>query len=81
LEVWWIAGFPNETCAASVRRNHERISGFAGLRFPIGDLAKRETVGANVIKNDEAMIDRRSFRAGNERWLIRRCALRVGVSS
>ena len=46
MKVLWIANFPNETRAASVRRDHERISDFAGLRFPIGDLAEGETIGA-----------------------------------
>jgi hypothetical protein len=46
LKVWWIADFPNETRAASVRCDYEGISGFAGLRFPIGDLAEGETIGA-----------------------------------
>jgi hypothetical protein len=39
-----------------VRRNHERISGFAGLRFPIGDLAKREAIGDNIVENDKTVI-------------------------
>jgi len=73
--------FPNQTCPTSIRCDYEGISLVARLDLEIGDLAKCETIGCNVIKNDETTIDRRSFRAGNERWFVRRCARRVGVNS
>ena len=47
----------------------------------IGDLAEGEALHCNVIKNDEAMIDRRTLRAGNERWLSRGCTVSVVVNS
>ena len=65
LEVWWITDFPKGACPTSDRRNHEGISYLTSLRFPVRDFAKCESIDGNIIKNDEAMIDRRTFRAGN----------------
>ena len=47
------------------------------LRFPVRDFAKCESIDGNVIKNDEAMIDSRTFRAGNQCWLSRARAFRL----
>src|ERR1700674_1802947 len=80
-EVRWIVNFPNQTRSASLRCDYKGISLVARLSLEIGDLAKCETIHGNVIKNDETMIYRRTVRAGNERWLGRRCALRRDFDS
>jgi len=44
-------------------------------------LPRLKPFGSDIVKDDEPMIDRRTYEAGDERWLSRRCALRVGVNS
>jgi hypothetical protein len=55
---------PKPSLPTSVRRDYEGISLVSRLGLEICDLAKCETIGGNVIKNDEG-IDRRTFRATN----------------
>ena len=50
---------------------HQGISFVARLGLENAHLAKGETFGSNIVKDDEPMIDRRTYRAGNERWLSR----------
>src|SRR5260370_334969 len=79
LEVWWITDFPNETCAASVRRKHEGISVSQGYASQSVILPSK-TIDIYVVENDET-VHGRTVRAGDEGWFGRRSTPRRGVDS